>query len=574
MESSCSPRSATVVGDNNIEPSNVVAEINEHPKENAAQHPIVSTTTMECESSPIAPQQRTTRQMIPLQMTSSDPGEEVDHDDDDEEEEEEEDTTLLSYEESGLHQNQSLISVGSADSTEYYDYPTTDSLYRHHHHFDSHDTSGSGIGGWPILRGFQFLALSPNQSHDYEYGYLDRDDETQQLQSQQQQHPHSASTGGGKIVHVRGAGTVFVPSRKLLVCFLGIVLVLVVVVFLPKEEDEHSNNPFNKDISAPKFKGSPQYTCVDPNNYYVDDENGNKKRTIPDGHTFYRDNSTWMQYLMVNYTQYEFRNAEYWNWGKTFQEIKDGIRHWKVSRYLPNLKTGDSIFESGCGIGLNLLLTVEILQEESNHYIKDLHLYGTEFGIAAAELANVFLDHELSKSTYGGTGKRGLICPGDSTHLYFIPDNTFDLVFTGYLSPVPDPWSANLTNRNDSDDTATNEMILERRREICSTRDTDWKSQTLSEYAQSLQNAWYGAYVSEMIRIAKPGAPIMIEFVSDPYCDKIQYDEWGGGVPYSFWTNGIADFGWDVDHESIDFEPDTLFSDKHRYHVMMRKRKR
>jgi hypothetical protein len=535
------------------------------PKENA-HPPMVSTTTtgtMEYDASSLSPiaARKSSRRMIPLQMTSSDPGD-MDHE---EEEEEEEDSTLVSTEDAILHPNQSLLSVGSADeSEEYYDY-STDRGYHHHHRFDSHDTSGSG---WPILRGFPFLVHSPNHSHDYEYGYLDRDDETQQLQSQpayQQQHQQ---TGGGKIVHVRGLGTVFVPSRKLLVCFFGVVLLLVVVIFLPKEQDEHSQtNPYNMDISAPKFKGSPQYSCVDPNNYWVDETTG-KKRTIPDGHTFYRDNSTWMQYLMVNYTQYEFRNTEYWNWGKSYQEVKDGIRHWKVSRYLPNLKTGDSIFESGCGIGLNLLLTVEILQEESNHYINDLHLYGSEFGIAAAELANVFLDHELSKSSYGGTGKRGLICPGDSTHLHFIPDNTFDLVFTGYLSPVPDPWSANLTNDADA------EIILERRREICSTRDTNWKSQTLSEYAQSLQKEWYGAYVSEMIRIAKPGAPIMIEFVSDPYCDKIQYDEWGGGVPYSFWTNGIADFGWDVDQDSIDFEPETLFADKRRYHVMMRKRKR
>jgi len=70
-----------------------------------------------------------------------------------------------------------------------------------------------------------------------------------------------------------------------------------------------------------------------------------------------------------------------------------------------------------------------------------------------------------------------------------------------------------------------------------------------------------------MIRIAKPGAPVIIEQVSYPFC-KAKFD-WGG-VNQKFWTDyAIEQYGWDVDRNSMEFEDDRLF--RKRYHVFMRK---
>jgi len=69
-----------------------------------------------------------------------------------------------------------------------------------------------------------------------------------------------------------------------------------------------------------------------------------------------------------------------------------------------------------------------------------------------------------------------------------------------------------------------------------------------------------------MVRIAKPGAPVIVEQVSRPYCTDI--DDWGG-VPRSFFSTGITTYGWDVDPSSITIEADKVFG--HRYHVFMRR---
>ena len=102
--------------------------------------------------------------------------------------------------------------------------------------------------------------------------------------------------------------------------------------------------------------------------------------------------------------------------------------------------------------------------------------------------------------------------------------------------------------------------------EIC--EGDSWEEQKLKEVAQQRQNDWYGVWVSEMIRIAKPGAPVIVEQVSYPFCEA--YFDWGG-VDQDFWTNyAIEKYGWEVDPASIEFEDDRLF--RKRYHVFMRKR--
>jgi hypothetical protein len=49
-----------------------------------------------------------------------------------------------------------------------------------------------------------------------------------------------------------------------------------------------------------------------------------------------------------------FHQSEFDGWGKTYDFVKSGMYHWKSTRFPKNLKDGDTIYESACGIGLNL----------------------------------------------------------------------------------------------------------------------------------------------------------------------------------------------------------------------------
>ena len=99
---------------------------------------------------------------------------------------------------------------------------------------------------------------------------------------------------------------------------------------------------------------------------------------------------------------------------------------WKRKHYVPFLNNGNSIFESACGIGLNMYLTLEILSEEAG--IENLTVYGNEYMDASTQKANAIFD-EIPPAK----SRKGQICTSDSTDLSYIPPNSFDLVFTGYL---------------------------------------------------------------------------------------------------------------------------------------------
>jgi len=101
--------------------------------------------------------------------------------------------------------------------------------------------------------------------------------------------------------------------------------------------------------------------------------------------------------------------------------------HWKSTRFPKNLKDGDTIYESACGIGLNLIMTLEILQEVKG--VNNLIVYGNEYIESSANTSNKLLEALLPQLN----ATKGSICPADSTDLGFIPSNSFDLVFTGYI---------------------------------------------------------------------------------------------------------------------------------------------
>ena len=127
--------------------------------------------------------------------------------------------------------------------------------------------------------------------------------------------------------------------------------------------------------------------------------------------------------ITTNMTEFlaTFRDSDYDAWAKTYQEVKQAMTNFKSTYFPPYLKDGDSIYESACGIGLNLYMTLEILKE--SHGIQHLYVYGNEFMQASAEKANAIFDHVPP-----ALSRKGVICPADSAHLGFIPPNSFDLV--------------------------------------------------------------------------------------------------------------------------------------------------
>ena len=122
-----------------------------------------------------------------------------------------------------------------------------------------------------------------------------------------------------------------------------------------------------------------------------------------------------------------FHESEFDGWGKTYDFVKAGMYHWKSTRFPKNLKDGDTIYESACGIGLNLIMTLEILQEVKG--VNNLIVYGNEYIARSTNTSNMILDAMLPALN----ATKGSVCTGDSTNLHFIPSDSFDLVFTGYI---------------------------------------------------------------------------------------------------------------------------------------------
>ena len=141
----------------------------------------------------------------------------------------------------------------------------------------------------------------------------------------------------------------------------------------------------------------------------------------------YEDAATAITDNMTEFLE-TFRSKNFDTWGHSYDEVKEGMFHFKSTYYPPYLNDGDSIYESACGIGLNLFMTLEILQEAKG--IENLFVYGNELVEVSANKANVVLDHVPAH------GHKGVICTGDSADLQYIPENSFDLVYTGYIRYV------------------------------------------------------------------------------------------------------------------------------------------
>jgi hypothetical protein len=250
-----------------------------------------------------------------------------------------------------------------------------------------------------------------------------------------------------------------------------------------------------------------------------------------------------IEYLLQNY-----RKMEYDSWIPTYDEFKLRMLSFKTRFFALHLKDGGTIYESACGNGLNLHYTLEIIEFVAG--LNNLTVYGNDVVESSVIRANAFLD--ASPIT---RGRKGQICVGDSTNLDYVPSNSFDIAYTGFIHPLHDPLNIRPT-------IAKGTSVRSVYEDYCAQED---KSQSI--LAQNAQNVWYASWVSELVRIAKPGAYIIIESNMLPLCE--EFDDMGG-VSKTWWSEAITTYRWDVDPTSLVLEDDTVVGG--RYHVAMQKR--
>eukprot|EP00339_Tiarina_fusa_P023034 CAMPEP_0117034274 /NCGR_PEP_ID=MMETSP0472-20121206/24418_1 /TAXON_ID=693140 ORGANISM="Tiarina fusus, Strain LIS" /NCGR_SAMPLE_ID=MMETSP0472 /ASSEMBLY_ACC=CAM_ASM_000603 /LENGTH=355 /DNA_ID=CAMNT_0004743407 /DNA_START=281 /DNA_END=1344 /DNA_ORIENTATION=- len=271
--------------------------------------------------------------------------------------------------------------------------------------------------------------------------------------------------------------------------------------------------------------------------------------------------------ILTNLTEYlkTFRDSEFDSNSFTYTDYKNSMRPFK-SKYYPkylkrnkeeNKNENPTLYESAHGIGMNLLMTLEILKEEEG--IEGVTVYGNEYIDTSTIKARHVLD---SLQGVVANWERGMICTGDSTDLSsFVPEDSFDVVYTGYISPMINPLELTLSQDEN----------YAWYRTLCEATDDENDYIYWRNVAQQIQNDWFGKWVGEMVRIAKPGGAVIVEQIAVPYCEC--YIDWGG-VPQSFWKETLQNntYGWDVDPDSLVIELDTMYVK--RYHVVMEKNKK
>lgn len=297
----------------------------------------------------------------------------------------------------------------------------------------------------------------------------------------------------------------------------------------------------------------------------------------------------------------------------TYSQIKEARLPWKRARFLPYLQQppqstknncsssgSRSMYISGTGNGWNAYLTLDILLEgnDNNNGQLDIHLTGNDPNADNVVKATKLFSKE---EQHGGgavvveTTTATTFCYADSTNLSHIPSNTFDLVYSGDVQPLLDPLD--LGKEIEQQD---NDVREGRYQELChavknaadadgadhadhtSSSSTSWMALELYRTLQQRQMDWLGQWVAEMTRIAKPGAPIIVENLlwqqqqqaGDDYCDT-NNTSWGRAlvVDRQFWTLHATrnTYHWNVDVASVVWETDPIASS--RYNVFLQKKK-
>mmetsp|Transcript_12964 Transcript_12964/g.30572 ORF Transcript_12964/g.30572 Transcript_12964/m.30572 type:complete len:421 (-) Transcript_12964:315-1577(-) len=344
----------------------------------------------------------------------------------------------------------------------------------------------------------------------------------------------------------------------------------------------------SKDESAAAFAAPPASSSAKDTVAIRKDEDGIIRFSCPsqeyavnaEGEDFEEYYTSVSREITDNRTEFlsTFRTAEFDGWGKSYNKIKSKSTDFKAKYYPRYLKEGSHLYESACGIGLNLYMTLEILGDEKltgGEPITGITVYGNEYVKESVDKAREVV---LAEGVIPSGNRQGTICPGDSTNLDNVPSGAFDLVYTGYLTPDMDTLNLHQDDPCFDDYTEYDDICAGYHRyqknngkaDRLRKDNNDWMANYLWDTIVQRQRDWYGRWVSEMARIAKPGVPVIVEQVSIPYCLN-QYD-WGGVVKE--WWHETAEkntYGWNVDPDSIEMMDDTIH--EHRYHVFMLKNK-
>merc|ERR1719215_759320 len=106
----------------------------------------------------------------------------------------------------------------------------------------------------------------------------------------------------------------------------------------------------------------------------------------------------------------------------------------------------------GTGRGMNLLMTADIFERITftDDRRSELILYGNDYMQSSIDLAKKLF--ELPNVKHIISSKLGIFCRGDSTDLSFVPSDSFDFVFSGYIEPITDPLHLDIDGSGTSDD--------------------------------------------------------------------------------------------------------------------------
>jgi len=243
-----------------------------------------------------------------------------------------------------------------------------------------------------------------------------------------------------------------------------------------------------------------------------------------------------------------FRDREMDHWGHTYSQVKKALTGWKSTKFAPYLSNNSTIYDASLGVGLNLIMTLELLKESNS--LSNIIVCGNDVQKQKVDTAHALMDQLLPSVR----GRYGRFCQADSTALHeFLPENSFDLVFASRIPPLANPLKF-----------GGKQSDLDRKYHALCSSSAKRNSKQL-KLAQDLQAEWYTKWITEMIRIAKPGSPVIVEQVSYPLCEA-QFDF--GGLPLSFWNSST--FTNLIQPGSLTMEMSKLF--RKRYHVFMLKR--
>jgi hypothetical protein len=281
------------------------------------------------------------------------------------------------------------------------------------------------------------------------------------------------------------------------------------------EDDTQQPNPSNNNQGNKPTNDTPN-ASVDPHSCFqtgdspirINTDDGSLRYACPCSfndaeqpptHSMFPDHSTQIISNMTRFMK-TFRHMELDDWGHSYAEVKKGMHDWITRQYTPHLTDNNLIYESALGEGLHLHMVLDILKEVKQ--IHNITVYGNDRSSGSVQAATA-----LGKQKYlPAGGKLGTICQADSTQLSFVPSESFDLVFAAYIRPLSDPLEWHPTG-----DPLNAYVTLCKKAE-----NGDEEAMKQKRDAQHRQDRWFAQWFAEMVRVAKKGAPIIVEHVSYP----------------------------------------------------------